>query len=365
MSRTPHDSALVNRTLQNDRLMRVMRGESVETPPIWLMRQAGRYLPEYREIRSQFKDFMSLCRSSDATTELACQPLRRFDLDAAIVFSDILTIADSLDLGLSFLPGRGPVIANPLTSPGDVAALPFSECLPKLEYVFTAVRSLRAALGNRLPIIGFTGSPWTQACYMIEGSSQAHFHQAKAFAYTHPVAMGELIERLSEISAEYLYQQYCAGADILFVIDTWGCVLSDTLFSMYSAEALTMIGAMLQKRGVQAPILFYGKSLTQKRIDGLKACPLLRGIGLDWTVDIGSLQKSNPGMVFQGNIDPILLHAGPEATQQHTFNLLNQVDIHQGYIASCGHGILPQTPLESVHALIDTVKNHANLTSQQ
>lgn len=361
MSKTSSQPTRIKISLKNDKILRTLSGETTDSAPIWLMRQAGRYLSEYQEIRSNFKDFMSLCRSSEATTELALQPIRRFDLDAAIVFSDILTITDSLDLGLSFVPGTGPVISKPIKSPKDIAELPFDECLHKLGYVYKAVESLREALGNRLPIIGFSGSPWTQACYMIEGHSQAHFHTAKAFAYTHPVAMSELIHQLAIISAEYLYEQYKAGADLLFVIDTWGCVLSDALFSMYSAEALKIICQHLVKRGVDAPVLFYSKSLTQNRVDMLLECPLLKCIAVDWLADIAKLQIDNSSITFQGNIDPVILKAGPAATQQHTFNLLNGLNVNQRYIASFGHGILPETPTESVHSFIDTVRNYSSL----
>ena len=347
--------------LKNDKFLKVLNGQSVDSAPVWLMRQAGRYLPEYREIRSNFSDFMALCRSSEATTELALQPIRRFNLDAAIVFSDILTITDSLDLGLSFQQGQGPVISRPIKSPSDVSALPFDECLHKLGYVYDAVRSLREALGNRLPIIGFTGSPWTQACYMIEGQSQAHFHAAKMFAYAHPVTMRELIDELAQVSAKYLYGQYMAGADVLFVIDTWGCLLPDDLFEVYSAKALKEICHYLEKMNVSAPVLFYSKSLTQNRVNFLYDCPLLKAVAVDWTQDIAKLQLDNPCFTFQGNLDPVILKAGPMATQQHAFNLLNKVNVNSRYIASFGHGILPETPLESVHSFIDTVRNYSKL----
>ena len=340
----------------NDYLIQAIAGKSLAHPPVWLMRQAGRYLPEYREIRGHFADFMSLCRSPEATTELALQPLRRFQLDAAILFSDILTIADSLDMGLRFVPGEGPVLRKPILHPQQIDVLPFDTCIERLDYVFIAVRHLRSALGQRLPIIGFSGSPWTQACYMLSGYGEKNFITAKKFAYTHPVAMSSLLERLSTVTAGYLYQQYLAGADILFVIDTWGGLLADAHFSLYSGHVLRRICELLLEMNCPAPIMFYSKGLTFSRLSPLIDIPNLCVVGLDWCADIAGLHESFPGMTFQGNLDPAVLHAGPVTTQQHTHDLLNSLDNHKRFIAGLGHGILPETPVNSVHALIDTVR---------
>ena len=353
----PKHDVKPTRKLKNDKLLRVIHGEAVDMPPVWLMRQAGRYLPEYQEIRGKFPNFMSLCRTSEATTEVALQPIRRFDLDAAIVFSDILTIADSLDLGLSFIENIGPVLANPITNPTNIHDLAFDQACDKLSYVYEAVQALRDALGNRLPIIGFSGSPWTQSCYMLAGRSEALFNTAKRFAYTHPVAMEELINQLAYVTADYLYRQYQAGADVLFVIDTWGGILPDSMFHNYSANALRQIGHSLQRLGCQAPLMFFSKGLTHQRINMLVDIPQLRCIGLDWTADIASLQQQFPHFTFQGNLDPSVLQAGPMATQQHTYDILSKVNTQKHYIAGLGHGILPQTPIASVHAFIDTIRH--------
>ena len=344
----------------NSSLIQAIAGKSLAHPPVWLMRQAGRYLPEYQEIRSHFPDFMSLCRSPDATTELALQPLRRFEFDAAIVFSDILTIADSLEMGLRFVPGEGPVLRNPITTPKQIERLPFDTCIEKLDYVFTAVRHLRAALGQRLPIIGFSGSPWTQACYMLSGYGEKNFTTAKKFAYTHPVVMTSLLERLAALTASYLYQQYLAGADVLFVIDTWGGLLADTHFSLYSGAMLQRIRDHLLEMQCPAPIMFFSKGLTVFRLSPLAKIPNLCIVGLDWCADLPAMHQHFPSLTFQGNLDPAILHAGPVTTQQHTRDLLESLVDHKRYIAGLGHGILPETPANSVHALVDTVRSQSS-----
>jgi uroporphyrinogen decarboxylase len=342
---------------ENDLMIRTLAGEQVSSPPVWLMRQAGRYLPEYREVRQNFPDFMSLCRSADATTEVALQPLRRFQLDAAIVFSDILTIADSLDMGLRFMPGEGPLLRRPITQPDQIDALPFDSCIERLTYVFKAVSSLRAALGKRLPIIGFSGSPWTQACYMLSGYGEKQFTTAKRFAFTHPVAMTNLLRRLSAVTAEYLFQQYVAGADILFVIDTWGGLLGDSHFSIFSSDMLAMICDQLRQMGCLAPVMFFSKGLTTRRLQPIVSIPNVSCIGVDWCADMPQLQREFPEMTFQGNLDPVVLHAGPVTTQQHVSAMLQSLRTEQRTVAALGHGILPETPIDSVHAFIDTVRS--------
>ena len=345
------------RTLKNNLLLRTLAGQTVGTPPVWLMRQAGRYLDEYRKLREKFPDFMEMCRSPQATTELALQPLRRFELDAAIVFSDILTIAEGLDLGLKFVPNVGPVISSPIENPSQVTKLPYQACCDRLSYVYEAVSHLRAALGDQLPIIGFAGSPWTQSCYMISGRSEANFLQAKRFAYTHPAAMTELIKNLSIITAEYLLRQYQAGADVLFIIDSWGGILSDNAFLEYSAKALLQICQILQQSNCHAPIMFYSKNISQNRLTMFSKAPLLRGVCLDWTANLPELLTNNPNLTFQGNLDPTILLAGPQHTQYHCQELLKTIRPQSNYIASLGHGVLPKTPINSVLSFINTVRN--------
>lgn len=347
------------RVCVNDLLLRTLSGESVEKPPVWLMRQAGRYLPEYRKIREKFPDFMDMCRNADATTELAMQPLRRFGFDAAIVFSDILTIADSLNLSLRFTPGKGPILQRPVTQPDAITHLPFDESLERLDYVFAAVRSLRSELGQSLPIIGFSGSPWTQSCYMLSGYSEKDFATAKQFAFSHPSATDTLIDRLALLSADYLYEQYRAGADVLFVIDTWGGILSDHDFVRLGVKPLRRLCDRLLEKNCQAPVMFFSKGLHPERLKPLAALPNLRCIGVDWCQPLPILKQHYPQLTFQGNLDPLILKSGPEATSQAMQILLHEHDPTSHYIAGLGHGILPETPLESVHAFVDAVRNHS------
>lgn len=343
--------------MRNSRLLDTLNGNITAAPPVWLMRQAGRYLPEYQELRAKFPDFMSMCRHAEATTELAMQPLRRFELDAAIVFSDILTIAEGLDMGLTFVPGQGPVLSHPITDCERIARLPFSDVCDRLDYVYNAVQSLRSQLGNTLPIIGFSGSPWTQSCYMLCGQSEPLFQRAKTFAYRNQEAMDHLLHQLAQVSAEYLYRQYQAGADVLFVIDSWGGTLSDQAFHRFSALPLQTLCQTLFDKGCRAPVLFYSKGLTQARLAPIASCPNLCGIGLDWTANLPKLQSSFPDLVFQGNLDPAILHAGTKVTQQQTQLMLEKRNRDRPHIASLGHGILPKTPISSVHAFLDTVRS--------
>lgn len=351
------------RQLNNDLLLRTVRGSVVERPPVWLMRQAGRYLPEYQQIRSNYPNFMDLCRSTLATTELALQPLRRFDLDAAIVFSDILTIPQAMELDLKFHEGIGPRLHKPIREPRDIYQIPFEEILPKVGYVFESVKSLRLALGNRMPVIGFAGSPWTVACYAINGDSQYQFKLAKAFAYEHPVAMQELITQLTQTTARYLEEQAKAGADVLFLIDTWGGLLPFALYDIYVLNSLQTITNHLKSCKIDIPLLFYSKGYSPLHVDKLLKDKPCQGLAIDWTTDLHRTYQDLYGdYAIQGNLDPAILTAGPIATQQHTWDMLERVNPNKRYIASLGHGIVPETPIESVHAFIDTVHSFQKKT---
>ena len=346
-------------TLLNDRLIKALNQEKTDRAPIWLMRQAGRYLPEYRQVRAHHVDFLAMCRCPETTTELALQPLRRFKLDAAIVFSDILTIPDALDMGLYFEPGVGPIISNPIKNPKDIEHLPFHEALYKLDYVYSAVSDLKGALGNRMPLIGFSGSPWSLACYMINGQNINNFQFAKQFAYEHPVATTELLVKLSKLISAYLIQQAKHGADILFLIDTWGGILPFSHYERYALDPLDLIQTELQKNNVQQPLLFYSKGFSTLHNEKFISKSNIRGLAIDWTASLKNAYRDlSSHLTIQGNLDPSVLHAGPLATQQHTKQMLESVQPKRNYIASLGHGILPGTPLESIHTFIDTVHNH-------
>ncbi len=356
-SRAPEANPV--RKLDNAILLHALQGEAVARAPVWLMRQAGRYLPEYHHVRNNYPNFIDLCRSTVATTELALQPLRRFKLDAAIVFSDILTIPHAMELGLEFVNGIGPRFQKPIRDPKDIYAVPFDEVIAKVSYVFAAVQSLRDALGNRLPLIGFAGSPWTMSCYAINGDGQNQFRLAKEFAYTHPVAMQELIHQLTQVTAHYLRHQAESGADVLFLIDTWGGLLPFELYDIYVLESLKVIHQYLREHNIHQPLLFYSKGYSPLHVEKLFADIPCQGIAIDWTDDLAKTYKDlHTGFAIQGNLDPSVLISGPTVTQQHTWAMLERINPCFNYIASLGHGVLKETPLESIHAFIDTVHSY-------
>ncbi len=366
MSLPPHNTGSqvpgannTTRSLDNAVLLQALKGETVARTPIWLMRQAGRYLPEYHEVRNCYPNFIDLCRSTTATTELALQPLRRFKLDAAIVFSDILTIAHAMELGLEFVDGIGPRFQKPIRNPKDIYGIAFDEIISKVGYVFEAVSALRDALGQRLPLIGFAGSPWTLACYCINGDSQNQFKLTKEFAYAHPVAMHELIDQLTLVTAHYLMRQAQAGADVLFLIDTWGGLLPFELYDIYVLDSLKKIQQYLREHNIEQPLLFYSKGYSPLHVDKLFDDRPCQGVAIDWTDDLHKTYSDlHTGFCIQGNLDPAVLTAGPTVTQQHTWDMLQRVNPKLNYIASLGHGIQKDTPLESVHAFIDTVHSY-------
>ena len=353
----PHNNTYTPSGIANPRFLDTLAGKPVDRPPVWLMRQAGRYLEEYRAVRKKFENFMDLCQTPEATTELAMQPLKRFDLDAAILFSDILTIPHALDMGVRFVEKLGPCIHTPIKHSRDVFSLPFDEVIEKCDYVYQAIRHLKATLNQQIPLIGFAGSPWTLACYMLEGKSTAQFPKAKQFMYEHPIAMEELINQLSTVIAGYLAKQAEAGADVLFLIDTWGALLPQDDFQLYSLNALMTIQKELKSYyHIDKPFLLYSKGLRLHHQSFFSEHGFQGGLGLDWTFDLASAQNrfSYP---IQGNLDPHILLAGPTITQNYTQRMLESLpSAHQGFVASLGHGILPSTPVESVHAFVDTVK---------
>lgn len=346
-----------SKNLVKSRFLQTLRGETTDRPAIWMMRQAGRYLPEYQKVRSQFTNFMELCQTPEATTELALQPLKRYGFDAAILFSDILTIPYALDMGLNFLPNQGPKIASPIQAPSDVYALPFDEVVEKCDFVYRAVSHLAAELHDT-PMLGFAGSPWTLACYMIQGQGASLFPKAKQFAYEHPIATQELIHQLSITTAHYLAEQAKAGADVLFIIDTWGGILDASRYQRYVLEALKIMQHELTHfHGICKPILFYSKGLRLHHQEDLQCIGYQGGLAVDWSHAIGDMQSAFSKHAISGNLDPAILLAGPTTTQYHTQMMLESAQPGSPFIASLGHGILPETPTDSVHAFIDTVKS--------
>ncbi len=348
---------MTQRPLKNDRLLRVLRGAPVDRPPVWLMRQAGRYLPEYREVRAQAGSFMNLCRNPELACEVAMQPLRRFRLDAAIVFSDILTIPDALGLGLEFTAGEGPRFRRPLHSVEAIRRLKPIDVRSTLGYVFAAVEAARRALGESLPLIGFAGSPWTLAAYMIEGQGSRDFTRPRALLYEDPAAAEALLELLSQTIADYLHAQIEAGADVVMLFDTWGGLLPPAHYLRHSLRWMQQIIADLQNRdtGRTVPVIIFSKGcdrhLEAQIASGAAA------IGLDWTTDLAAAARLTANRAaLQGNLDPtIMTLADPAQAIAEVDRLLAALPPGTRHIFNLGHGITPEAKLETVARVVERV----------
>lgn len=342
-------------SLKNDRLIRALKRQSVDITPIWLMRQAGRYLPEYREIRAKFKDFMTLCKTPELACEVTLQPLRRFDLDAAIIFSDILTIPDAMGLGLYFEEGEGPKFKRPLRRAKEISALKPLE-IKELQYVTNAIRLVKSELAGKLPLIGFSGSPWTLATYMVEGGSSKNFAVIKQMLVDQPQILQQLLTLLTEAIVAYLKAQIIAGADAVMIFDTWGGILATTDYQNFSLQYMSQIVSQL-KQQVETrttPIILFtkggGQWLENMAASGCDA------ISLDWTVDIGEARrKVGDKVALQGNLDPAILKASPRAIRDAVAKILQSYGSGPGHVFNLGHGITPDIPPEHVNVLVNSV----------
>ena len=342
--------------LKNDRLIRALRRESVDCTPIWIMRQAGRYLPEYRATRARAGDFLTLCKTPELACEVTLQPLKRFPLDAAILFSDILTIPDAMGLGLSLNEGIGPKFSNPVRTPADIDALPEIEVENELSYVFDATRLIRAELNGIVPLIGFSGSPWTLMTYMTEGGSSKDFSIAKSILYDDPQSAHKLLNKVTDAIIKYLRAQVIAGAQALMVFDTWGGVLSNVAYEEYSLDYMGQIVTALKEStdtsGV--PITLFtkgGGNWLEKIADTGCDC-----IGLDWTVSISeAFHRVGDRVALQGNMDPATLYASGDKVSQEATRILEEVGNRPGHIFNLGHGIHPSIDPEKVARLVETV----------
>jgi uroporphyrinogen decarboxylase len=340
----------------NLRLLQALKRQSVDVPPVWLMRQAGRYLPEYRALRSKAGDFLTLCQTPSLAMEITLQPVCRFDLDAAILFSDILTIPHAMGLGLSFQEGEGPQFEKRIETLRDVNALPILEIEKDLSYVLEAVRLIQQELQGRVPLIGFAGSPWTVACYMIEGSGHKNFINARKMAYQAPEVLTALLEKLTIATTAYLKGQILAGANVVMLFDTWGGLLTPAYYQSFSLAYMQKIIAHLRDDANTAntPIILFSKgaavNLEAMADSGADA------LGIDWTTDLSSARKRVGAKVcLQGNLDPALLFSTPEKIYAAVKSLLKEWGSHPGLIVNLGHGIEQHTPLENVAALIAAV----------
>ena len=336
-----------------DRLLRALARQPVDRTPIWLMRQAGRYLPEYRKTRDEAGSFLNLCTTPELACEVALQPLRRFPLDAAILFSDILTIPHAMGLGLHFVEGEGPAFERPVRTPRDIDRLAPPDPEDDLRYVLEAVRLLRRELGDRIPLIGFAGSPWTLATYMVEGGSSVHFARAKGLLYEQPRLAHRLLEVLAESVRTCLRSQVAAGAEVLMIFDTWGTVLAPDEYRDFSLAYLARIVRGLAAE-VDTPIVLFGRGAGQwLRELAATGC---NALGIDWTVDIGRARREVGDQVaLQGNLDPCVLYASPGAIRDRARRLLQAYGPGSGHVFNLGHGLQPRMDPDRVAALVDAV----------
>jgi uroporphyrinogen decarboxylase len=342
--------------LKNDRLIRALLRQPVDMTPVWIMRQAGRYLPEYRELRKQAGDFMTLCKTPELACKITLQPVDRFPLDAAILFSDILTIPDAMGLGLSVIETKGPVFERPVRSAEQIKKLGIPDPETDLRYVMDAVRLIRKELDGRVPLIGFSGSPWTLATYMVEGQSSKNFSVIKGMLYDQPAVLHELLDKLADSVALYLNAQIAAGAQTVMIFDTWGGVLTPSSYRKFSLHYMRKIVEQLNREhdGQRVPVVLFSKGvgdLVNEIADS--GCD---AVGLDWMQDITQVRNSvGDKVALQGNLDPAVLYASPEVIRNEVARILEHYGKGSGHVFNLGHGIHPEINPEHVAVLVDAV----------
>jgi uroporphyrinogen decarboxylase len=345
--------------LQNDLLLRALLREPTPRRPIWLMRQAGRYLPEYRATRARAGSFMAMCTNPQFACEVTLQPLDRYPLDAAILFSDILTIPHAMDVGLQFEAGEGPKIERPVRSAADVDKLKIPDPADELRYVIDAVALIRRELHGRVPLIGFAGSPWTVATYMVEGGGSKTFGHIKRMMYEAPAVLHRLLEVLARSTIAYLNAQIAAGAQAVMLFDTWGGILTPAQYAEFSLHYMGEIVAGLTRHaaGVRVPNIVFtkGGGAWLEAIAGI-GCDAL---GVDWTTDLKTARAAVQGRVaLQGNLDPSALFAPEPALRAETLRVLDSFGAGAGHVFNLGHGITPDVDPQRVAVLVDTVRNY-------
>jgi len=342
--------------LKNDRFLRALAHEPVDVTPVWMMRQAGRYLPEYRATREKAGSFMDLCRNAELACEVTLQPLERFPLDAAILFSDILTIPDAMGLGLHFKTGEGPKFSRPVRSSSDVEQLCVPDPEDELGYVMNAVRTIRRELHGRVPLIGFSGSPWTLATYMVEGESSKEYARVKGMLYDRPELMHKLLDTTAQAVTAYLNAQVAAGAQALMIFDTWGGLLTPRDYREFSLRYMQQIvdGLRREAEGRRVPVLLFTKgggqwleAMAETGCDGL---------GLDWTTDLGEARaRVGDRVALQGNMDPSVLYASPERIRREVAAILESYGQGSGHVFNLGHGIHQHADPEHARVFVEAV----------
>ncbi|WP_151671674.1 uroporphyrinogen decarboxylase [Nitrincola schmidtii] len=342
--------------LKNDRFLRALLRQPVDVTPVWMMRQAGRYLPEYKATRAVAGDFMSLCKNAELACEVTLQPLERYDLDAAILFSDILTIPDAMGLGLYFETGEGPRFRKVIRTEADVAALPVPKAASDLDYVMNAVSTIRSALNGRVPLIGFSGSPWTLATYMVEGGSSKDFRHIKQMMYATPEVLHALLDKLAQSVTDYLNEQIRSGAQAVQIFDTWGGVLNPQMYMEFSLGYMRKIvsGLIREHEGRQVPVIMFTKNggqwLETMADAGADA------LGLDWTTNIDDARRRvGDKVALQGNMDPSVLYAPASRIRAEVADILERFGHGAGHVFNLGHGIHQFVDPENAGVFVDAV----------
>ncbi|MFZ1892443.1 MAG: uroporphyrinogen decarboxylase [Formosimonas sp.] len=345
--------------LQNDTFIKALRREVTPYTPIWLMRQAGRYLPEYRATRAQAGSFMQLAMNPMLATEVTLQPIDRYGLDAAILFSDILTVPDAMGLGLRFVEGEGPVFDRPLQDEVAVQRLEVPD-MAKLQYVFDAVAKIRTALAGRVPLIGFAGSPYTIACYMVEGSSSKEFRTIKTMMYKRPELLHHILAVNARATTAYLNAQIAAGAQAVMIFDTWGGSLAHGAYEAFSLAYMRQVmqGLNREVNGEQIPVIVFTKG-GGVWLDDMAACGA-DALGLDWTMDLNvARQRVGDKVALQGNIDPSVLFGSDAMIRAEVRRVLDSYGNHAGHVFNLGHGISQFTDPDAVKVLVDEVHTYS------
>ena len=342
--------------IQNDRILNVLAGKPVDRLPVWLMRQAGRYLPEYRALREEAGSFWALCKTPDLAAEAAMQPITRYDLDAAILFSDILTIPEAMGMNIDFIESKGPVFQNPLRNEQQINALPLAD-INHLGYVFDAVLKTKQRLNQKIPLIGFSGSPFTLACYMVEGQGSRDFLSLRRLLADRADLAHRLMEKLAQSIIQYLSAQIAAGVDLVMLFDTWGSILDKESYSLFSLAYLKKIVDAIKASYPDIPVLLYAKgaaahclSIAETKFDG---------ISLDWTADLSHVRQTlaDYPITLQGNLDPAILSCHSDVISHKVRQMIDAAGTRR-YIANLGHGIPLDTPIEGVQHFIDAIRSY-------
>lgn len=344
--------------LINDRFIRALKLQSVDRTPVWIMRQAGRYLPEYRALRQQAGNFLALCKNPELACEATMMPIRRFKLDAAILFSDILLIPEAMGLGLEFKAEEGPVFAKTISSVADVDNLPNIDPETDLGYVSAAIKNIVRELQNEIPLIGFSGSPWTVASYMVEGQTSKQFYKLKGLMYQQPLVLHKLLRHMTTQISNALLAQIAAGVNAIMIFDTWGGILTDTLFKEFSLRYISEIVSTIKQFHPEIPVIVFckngGRCLTEIAATGCN------GVGLDWVANIATARAQvGKQVALQGNLDPCVLYAEPERIIEEVKSVLAQYGFGTGHIFNLGHGIPLDINPEHVQVMIDAVHEYS------